>query len=82
MNELPFKRQTFCSATDADRTHRIELKAMTTPQFIARLDGKIAEHGDGKLTPPCDVFAQELEGPTRSADARPRHRTNPGTGGA
>jgi hypothetical protein len=43
------------------QTHRVELNAMTTPEFIAWLDGKMAEHGDGKLVPPDDVIAQELE---------------------
>ena len=32
-------------------THRVELNAMTTPEFIAWLDRKMAEHGDGKLIP-------------------------------
>jgi hypothetical protein len=31
------------------QTHRVELNAMTTPQFIEWLDRKMAEHGDGKL---------------------------------
>jgi hypothetical protein len=43
------------------QTHRIELNAMTTPQFIAWLDRKMAEHGDGKLIPPADVIAAELD---------------------
>src|SRR5262249_5188500 len=43
------------------QTHRIELNAMTTPEFIAWLDAKMAEHGDGKLIPPHDVLASELE---------------------
>ena len=37
------------------QTHRVELNAMTTPQFIAWLDAKMAEHGDGKLIPPPEV---------------------------
>ena len=41
--------------------HRVELNAMTTPQFIAWLDAKMAAHGDGKLIPPPQVIAQELE---------------------
>jgi hypothetical protein len=44
------------------QTHRIELNAMTTPQFIEWLDGKMAEHGDGKLVPPADVLEKELAG--------------------
>jgi 5S rRNA maturation endonuclease (ribonuclease M5) len=51
------------------QTHRIELNAMTTPQFIAWLDRKMAEYQErrqerynaGKLLPPADVIAQELE---------------------
>jgi hypothetical protein len=38
--------------------HRVELNAMTTPQFIEWLDGKMAKHG--KLIPPPDVLAAEL----------------------
>jgi hypothetical protein len=31
------------------QSHRVELNAMTTPEFIAWLDDKMAAHGDGKL---------------------------------
>jgi hypothetical protein len=41
------------------QTHRVELNAMTTPQFIAWLDGKMADHE--KLIPPPDVLEDELE---------------------
>jgi Topoisomerase 6 subunit A/Spo11, Toprim domain len=41
------------------QTHRIELNAMTTPQFIAWLDGKLAAYD--KLIPPLDVLAAELD---------------------
>src|SRR5262245_57764560 len=41
--------------------HRVELNAMTTPQFIAWLDRKMAKHGDGKLVPPSGVVVRELE---------------------
>jgi Topoisomerase 6 subunit A/Spo11, Toprim domain len=41
------------------QTHRVELNAMTTPQFIDWLDGKL---GDRKLIPPPDVLETELEG--------------------
>jgi hypothetical protein len=41
------------------QTHRIELNALTTPQFIAWLDRKLA--GYSKLVPPADVLAAELE---------------------
>jgi hypothetical protein len=43
------------------QTHRIELNVMTTPEFIAWLDAKMAKHGEGKLIPPDDVMAKELE---------------------
>jgi hypothetical protein len=43
------------------QTHRVELNAMTTPEFIEWLDAKMAEHGDGKLIPPDDVLTAELE---------------------
>jgi hypothetical protein len=41
------------------QTHRVELNAMTTPQFIAWLDGKMADYG--KLVPPPEVLATELD---------------------
>jgi hypothetical protein len=42
------------------QTHRVELNALTTPQFIEWLDAKMANHGGGKLIPPADVLKQEL----------------------
>jgi hypothetical protein len=43
------------------QTHRVELNAMTTPEFIVWLDAKMAEHGTGKLIPPDAVIAAALE---------------------
>jgi hypothetical protein len=43
------------------QTHRVELNAMTTPQFIAWLDGKMAEHGIGKLIPPDHILSRFLD---------------------
>ena len=43
------------------QTHRVELNAMTTPQFIRWLDQKMATHGVGKLIPPGDVLVEELD---------------------
>jgi hypothetical protein len=43
------------------QTHRIELNAMTTPEFIEWLDGKMEEHGDGKLIPPPEILTAELD---------------------
>jgi hypothetical protein len=42
------------------QTHRVELNAMTTPQFIEWLDGKMALYA--KLIPPPDVLEAELHG--------------------
>ena len=43
------------------QTHRVELNAMTTPEFIEWLDRKMEAQGDGKLIPPPEVLATELE---------------------
>jgi hypothetical protein len=43
------------------QTHRVELNAMTTPEFIRWLDRKMATHGVGKLVPPGEVLVKELE---------------------
>jgi len=43
------------------QTNRVELNAMTSPQFVAWLDRKIADHGDGKLVPPDWVVADRYE---------------------
>jgi hypothetical protein len=40
------------------QSNRVELNAMTTPQFIAWLDAKMAAYG--KLIPPADVLETEL----------------------
>jgi hypothetical protein len=40
--------------------NRVELNAMTTPQFIEWLDEKMATFGSGKLIPPPNVLEQEL----------------------
>ena len=42
------------------RYHRVELNAMTTPQFIAWLDDKMAAFGNGKLVPPAAVLTNDL----------------------
>ena len=43
------------------QTHRVELNAMTTPQFIEWLDGKMAAAKHGKLIPPNEVLEVELK---------------------
>jgi post-segregation antitoxin (ccd killing protein) len=53
-----------CERDDGDhweqwlQTNRIELNAMTTPEFIAWLDGKVARYE--KLIPPAEVLEAEL----------------------
>jgi hypothetical protein len=42
------------------RYHRVELNAMTTPQFIAWLDAKMVAFGNGKLVPPPAVLMNDL----------------------
>jgi hypothetical protein len=54
-----------CERDDEDweewlQSHRVELNALTTPQFIEWLDQKLAGY-DGKLIPPADVLAAELD---------------------
>ena len=48
------------------QSRRIELNAMTTPQFIEWLDRKMSEHGQGKIIPPgqvmSDFLAESLQG--------------------
>ena len=45
---------------------RVELNAMTTPQFLEWLDQKMADHGDSKVIPPEDVMADRLRSETES----------------
>jgi hypothetical protein len=42
------------------RHHRVELNAMTTPQFVAWLDAKMVTFGNGKLVPPAEVLSNDL----------------------
>jgi hypothetical protein len=43
------------------QTNRVELNAFTTPELMAWLDRKLAEHGAVKLIPPHRAIAAELE---------------------
>jgi hypothetical protein len=43
------------------QTHRVEINAMTTPEFIEWLDSKVAARDTGKLIPPAGVIERELE---------------------
>ena len=40
--------------------HRVELNAMTSPQFIAWLDEKMTEHDGQKIVPPAPIIAEAL----------------------
>jgi hypothetical protein len=61
------RRKPIASYVPADwqdwlRYRRVELNAMTTPQFIGWLDDKMAAFGNGKLVPPAAVLANDLSG--------------------
>jgi hypothetical protein len=63
------RRQPVADYVEADwkewlQDSRVELNAMTTPQLLDWLDGKLAEHG-GKLVSPADVL-ESLESGIRS----------------
>ena len=47
------------------QNNRVELNAMTTPEFLAWLDEKIAPHESGKLVPPGAVLKGRLESDVR-----------------
>jgi hypothetical protein len=42
------------------QSSRVELNAMTTPEFLAWLDGKLAPYHTGKLVPPAAVLEERL----------------------
>ena len=43
------------------QTNRIELNAMTTPQFESWLSEKMVEHGHEKVVPPEQILANHLD---------------------
>lgn len=43
------------------QSNRVELNAMTTPEFIQWLEDKMEEHGVGKVIPTADVLHKTLE---------------------
>jgi hypothetical protein len=51
------------------QTHRVELNAMSSPQFLSWLDAKMEEHGQGKVIPKAEVLHATLK-----ADARTKIR--------
>ena len=51
------------------QTHRIELNAMSSREFVAWLDEKIAEY-PGKVIPPAEVLAARLRAETEETIAR------------
>lgn len=48
------------------QTCRVELNAMSTPRFLAWLDGKMRDYA-GKVVPPTPILRQTLESETRKA---------------
>ena len=48
------------------QTQRVELNAMTTPQFIDWLNRKMAPYDTGKVLPPAAVVSARLEGQARA----------------
>ncbi|OWK39871.1 ATP-binding protein [Fimbriiglobus ruber] len=52
------------------QTHRIELNAMTSPQFVAWLSRKMDAHHDGKVIPPAPVVATAFEAGVRATLTR------------
>ena len=48
----------FMSPNDEGQGQRVELNAMTAPQFIAFLERKLTEHGAGKVVPDQYVLAE------------------------
>lgn len=46
---------------------RVELNAMTSPQFLEWLDRKVAEHDRGKVVPPEGVLRARLREQTEAA---------------
>jgi hypothetical protein len=44
------------------KRHRIELNAMTTPQFLSWLDRKMEQFEPKKLIPPSEVIQEKFEG--------------------
>ncbi|WP_347488280.1 hypothetical protein [Desulfoscipio sp. XC116] len=42
------------------QTNRVELNAMTTPQFLGWLEGKILQYDNGKIIPPNEVIKENL----------------------
>lgn len=64
----------YVGAADRDwlQTHRIELDAMTSPQFLRWLDQKMAQHGESpkKVIPTNYVIQQEAEARAAAAARR------------
>jgi hypothetical protein len=42
------------------QNNRVELNAMTSPEFIAWLDDKMEQHGEGKVIPPDTILRDRL----------------------
>jgi hypothetical protein len=48
------------------QTHRVELNAMSSPQFLVWLEEQIAPYDDGKVVPPQTVIADRLTAITKA----------------
>jgi hypothetical protein len=72
------------------RHRRVELNAMTSDQFVAWLEDKLAEHGGGKVVPAAEVLerharrllarrlaANKVAALLREIEAEAAHRTLP-----
>ena len=55
------------------QTNRIELNAMSTPQFLEWLTAKITNHDSAKVVPPADVIRERLF--AEASDAARQHIT-------
>lgn len=49
------------------QNNRVELNAMTTPEFIEWLENKMEQHGVGKIIPSHDILEKTLEKNTEAA---------------
>ena len=76
----PWRLTCRTEARDWLRRHRVELNAMTTPQFIGWLDDKMAAFGNGKLVPPARVLTDDLSEHARGPAAPADHRADPARG--
>lgn len=63
--QLPVAEYVLKRWKDWLQTQRVELNAMTSPEFVRWLDAKFAEHAE-KVVPPQKVLREELDEQTRT----------------